>query len=177
VLEMSPAAGTQLPKGSTVNLIVAKQPKQVAVPDVTTNAVNDAVNALEQAGFGVRQKEKKTTNPDEDGIVLSQNPPGGEKHDRGSKVTITVGRFDPGNLDPNATPTPTPTPSPTPACATVPNLVGKTFANARTAWTAAGFTGAFSPANGQNKFIVGSQNRAPGDCLPPSTTITVTTAP
>jgi eukaryotic-like serine/threonine-protein kinase len=114
VLEMSPAAGTQLPKGSTVNLIVAKQPKQVAVPDVTTNAVNDAVNALEQAGFGVRQKEKKTTNPDEDGIVLSQNPPGGEKHDRGSKVTITVGRFDPGNLDPNATPTPTPTPSPTP---------------------------------------------------------------
>jgi serine/threonine-protein kinase len=114
VLEMSPAAGTQVPKGSTVNLIVAKQPKQVAVPDVTTNAVNDAVNALEQAGFGVRQKEKKTTNPDEDGIVLAQNPSGGQKKDRGSRVTITVGRFDPGNLDPNATPTPSPTPSPTP---------------------------------------------------------------
>ena len=114
VLEMSPAAGTEVSKGATVDLIVAKEPKQVQVPDVTNTDVNDAVSALEQAGFRVHQKDKKVTTPDEDNIVTAQDPPGGQKHDRGSKVTITVGRFDPGNLDPNATPTPTPTPSPTP---------------------------------------------------------------
>jgi hypothetical protein len=48
-------------------------------------------------------------------------------------------------------------------------------AAARSAWTGAGFTGSFSP-NGQNKLIVATQNRTPGACLPPTTTITVTTA-
>ena len=85
------------------------------VPDVVgdgTTTVNDAVDALEQAGFRVRQKEKKVDTPDEDSLVISQDPPGGEKRDKGSRVTITVGRFEPENLDPD--PSATATPSPTP---------------------------------------------------------------
>jgi eukaryotic-like serine/threonine-protein kinase len=115
VLEMAPAAGTQAQKGATINLIVAKEPKQVDVPDVVgdgTTSVNDAVDALEQAGFRVRQKEKKVNTPDEDSLVIAQDPPGGQKRDKGSRVTITVGRFTPENLDPD--PSATPTPSPTP---------------------------------------------------------------
>ena len=115
VLEMSPAAGTQVQKDATVNLVVAKEPKQVAVPDVVgdgTTTVNDAVDALEQAGFRVRQKEKKVDTPDEDSLVISQDPSGGQKRDKGSRVTITVGRFTPENLDPD--PSATATPSPTP---------------------------------------------------------------
>jgi hypothetical protein len=77
---------------------------------------------------------------------------------------------------PRRTASPAPTPEPTPACKTVPNLVGQTVANARSAWKAAGFTGAFTPANGQNKMIVQTQNRTPGACMPPTTTITVTVA-
>ena len=74
---------------------------------------------------------------------------------------------------PRPTPRPTPTPSPTPSCKVVPNLVGSTVAAARTAWTAAGFTGAFSPTLGHNAAIVTSQNQSVGACLAPSTTVTV----
>ena len=49
----------------------------------------------------MRQKEKKVDTPDEDGLVISQDPPGGQKRDKGSRVTITVGRFTPENLDPD----------------------------------------------------------------------------
>ena len=74
--------------------------------------VNDAVDALEEAGFRVRQREEAVDTPDEDGIVSAQDPPAGEKRDAGSRVTITVGRFEPENLDPDpgATPAPSATP-------------------------------------------------------------------
>jgi len=112
VLQMSPAAGTELAKGGTVTLTVAEEPKQVAVPDVLGDEVNDAVDALEEAGFRVRQREEMVETPDEDSIVSAQDPPAGQKQDRGSRVTITVGRFEPENLDPD--PDATTTPSPTP---------------------------------------------------------------
>jgi hypothetical protein len=73
---------------------------------------------------------------------------------------------------PSPTPRPTPTPDPTPSCKVVPNLVGSTVQAARTAWTAAGFTGALSPL-GHNAAIVTKQNQSVGACLPASTTVTV----
>ena len=45
---------------------------------------------------------------------------------------------------------------------------------ARAAWTDAGFTGAFIPATGQNKFKVATQNPTAGACLPATATMTVT---
>jgi hypothetical protein len=77
---------------------------------------------------------------------------------------------------PRPAPTPTPTPAPTPAvvCRTVPILIGLTVSDARVAWTAAGFTGSFSPANGRNNSIVQTQSQAAGACLPTTTTIAVT---
>lgn len=56
----------------------------------------------------------------------------------------------------------------------MPDLVGQTVAEARATWTAAGFTGAFSPAFGLNNKLVDAQNQTPGACLPTTTTVTVT---
>jgi hypothetical protein len=56
----------------------------------------------------------------------------------------------------------------------VPNLVGLTVANARVAWTAAGFNGSFSPAFGLNTKVVETQSETPGACLPAGTGIVVT---
>ena len=75
---------------------------------------------------------------------------------------------------PTPTPAPTPTPTPTPVCKTVPSMVGMTVANARVAWSVAGFTGSFSPGNGSNNKIVQTQNRSAGSCMPAATTVTVT---
>lgn len=75
---------------------------------------------------------------------------------------------------PTPTPPPAPTPGPTPACKTVPNLIGSTFAAARATWTAAGFSGSFTPTNGLNTKAVLTQDQTAGACLPASTAITVT---
>jgi hypothetical protein len=57
---------------------------------------------------------------------------------------------------------------------TVPTLTGLTITTARTAWTAAGFTGSFSPVHGNDTKIVLTQSQTPGACLPAETSIVVT---
>jgi hypothetical protein len=56
----------------------------------------------------------------------------------------------------------------------VPQLVGMTVAKARTAWSTAGFTGAFTADKGPANRIVATQSQPAGACLPPDTAISVT---
>jgi beta-lactam-binding protein with PASTA domain/predicted Ser/Thr protein kinase len=110
VLRQDPAAGTQLAKGKTISLVVAKAPADVAVPGVLDAAEDDAVTTLEDAGFKVKTKDAPVETPDEDGIVVDQDPSPDTPRPKGSTVTITIGRFEP--QAPTATPTPTPTAAP-----------------------------------------------------------------
>jgi serine/threonine-protein kinase len=113
VLAQSPAEGTELARGATVTLTVAKappKPVQVKVPDVIDDDVGAAVKKLQAAGFSVRQRREAVDTPDDDKIVLDQNPPAGEKRDKGAEITLVVGHFKPPNLDPDPGATPTPTP-------------------------------------------------------------------
>jgi serine/threonine-protein kinase len=117
VLAQKPAKG-ELPRGSTVILSVAIEPKQVKVPDVVGRSQNFATKALSGAGFELVVEETAVDSLDQDGRVQKQSPTSGDdKVDRGSSVTITVGRFDPA-LDPEpgpgtpTTPGTTPTPAP-----------------------------------------------------------------
>jgi serine/threonine-protein kinase len=112
VTAQDPLPGEQIDKGSTVTITVAKEPADESVPDVIDLEVNDAIEALQDAGFKVRQRTETVDTPDEDGVVLDQDPPSGASRPRGSRVTVTVGRFDPENLDPDPTPTPTAEPTP-----------------------------------------------------------------
>ncbi|MGH2944080.1 MAG: PASTA domain-containing protein, partial [Solirubrobacteraceae bacterium] len=114
VLAQKPTGG-ELPVGSTVTLAVAIEPKQVAVPDVVGRSQNLATKVLSGRGFEVTVDEEAVDSPDEDGRVQKQSPAsGGDKVDRGSTVTISVGRFDPAlNPEPGTPPTTTPaTPPP-----------------------------------------------------------------
>jgi beta-lactam-binding protein with PASTA domain len=52
-----------------------------------------AMQTLADAGFDVRVVDLPTLNPDEDGIVLDQDPSEGTEVDPGATVTILVGRF------------------------------------------------------------------------------------
>jgi eukaryotic-like serine/threonine-protein kinase len=113
VLRQTPAAGGKVDKNSTVKLVVAKAPPDVEVPDVTDQKRSDAENALRDAGFTVRVRKETVDTLDQDGVVTSQDPAGGERLKKGSNVTIHVGKFNP-PLNPEPTPTDTPTPSPTP---------------------------------------------------------------
>ena len=105
VLEQDPTAGTRLAKGRTVELVVAKAPAEVKVPGVIDASETDAVAALEDAGFEVRVEDGTAETPAEDGIVLDQDPAPDSSLPKGSRVTITVGRFEP-EVVPEDTPTP-----------------------------------------------------------------------
>jgi hypothetical protein len=66
---------------------------------------------------------------------------------------------------------------PPPGCSVVPSMAGMTVTDARDAWNAS-FTGAFSPAIGQDTQVVNGQTTDPladpGDCVDETTTVTVT---
>ena len=73
-------------------------------------------------------------------------------------------------------PLPPPVPCTDPPNKVVPNLVGLTVSQARAAWTAAGFTGSFTPANGHNGQTVTGQIPDVGACRPPTQSVVVTYA-
>jgi eukaryotic-like serine/threonine-protein kinase len=110
VLRQDPAAGAELAKGKTVSLVVAKAPADVPVPGVIDAPEDDAVQALKDAGFKVKTEDAPVQTPDEDGIVVDQDPSPDTPRPKGSTVRITVGRFEPPAPEPTATPTPTVTP-------------------------------------------------------------------
>jgi beta-lactam-binding protein with PASTA domain/predicted Ser/Thr protein kinase len=93
VIDQQPKGGSELARGGTVILYVSKGPKQSTVPDVTSQDEAGATETLEQSGFTVDLVDQDTFDPNQDGIVLSQDPPGGTKAKPGSTVTIVVGRF------------------------------------------------------------------------------------
>jgi serine/threonine-protein kinase len=116
VTAQDPAAGKAVRPGATVTLTVAQAPPQVAVPDVTGLTRDEARQALLDAGFKVRRVAQAVATPDDDGTVVDQDPAPGEHRDRGTRVTIRIGRFTPPVApDTTASPTPTATASPTPS--------------------------------------------------------------
>jgi eukaryotic-like serine/threonine-protein kinase len=111
VLQMNPVGGTEVERDATVTLTIATEPKQLEVPDVLGEEADAAARLVERAGFRVRRREQIVDGPEGDGVVLEQNPPSGEMRDKGSRVILTIGRFEPPeNLDPDPGATPTPTP-------------------------------------------------------------------
>ena len=93
VSAQSPDPGIQADRGSTVQITISTGPNLVAVPDVTGMEAADARAALEEAGFRPRGMPQDTTDPDEEGVVLDQDPPGTTEAEPGSTVTIFVGRL------------------------------------------------------------------------------------
>ena len=101
-------------KGATVTLTIAKEPKQVAVPDVLGDDVNDAVDALEEAGFRVRQREETVDTPDEDDDRRAQDEPAGGPEARQGLAgdASPSGASSPRTSIPTRTPRTTPSPTP-----------------------------------------------------------------
>ena len=72
---------------------MSKGPATTAVPDVTSQDYTIAQTTLENAGFRTQFKFQDTTDPTQDGIVLSQDPVGGTQAKPNSVVTLFVGRL------------------------------------------------------------------------------------
>ena len=96
VVAQRPAPGTTLRRGAAVriNVSVGANPQPAkAVPDVTGEDEATARSDLEAAGFQVSVVDEPTTDQNEDGIVVDEDPAAGTQVPAGSLVTIYVGRF------------------------------------------------------------------------------------
>ena len=93
VISQDPAAGTVLPQGGFVNVVVSKGPVSVSVPSVVNMTRSNAEAQITNAGLVANTQESAVTDPAQDGIVISQDPASGSSRPQGSTVTIVVGRY------------------------------------------------------------------------------------
>jgi eukaryotic-like serine/threonine-protein kinase len=89
VISQDPKPPDQAEEGSTVTLTVSSGPEPVTVPDVTNKSEADASAELGAAGFQVNVVPQESDSVEE-GLVISQDPPGNSDAAPGSPVTINV---------------------------------------------------------------------------------------
>ncbi|MFE7953991.1 Stk1 family PASTA domain-containing Ser/Thr kinase [Streptomyces sp. NPDC057413] len=92
VLSQDPDPGTELEKGSTVTLEVAKAEEKATVPDVTGQSCDAAKAQMQANNLTGSCTEQETQDPNQVGKVISTTPQAGSKVDKGSSVQIVVGK-------------------------------------------------------------------------------------
>jgi eukaryotic-like serine/threonine-protein kinase len=92
VIRQAPSAGSELPAGSAVSIVVSKGERKAKVPNVIGSERTEAVEALREAGLVPTVQEQETEVPQQVGRVTDQFPPPGSEVEPGSEVTVVVGK-------------------------------------------------------------------------------------
>ena len=100
VIRQAPSAGSKLPRGSTVSIVVSKGVEKTKLPNVIGKERAEAVEALREAGLDPTVSEQETEVPAQIGRVTDQFPPPGSEVDPGSAVTVVVGKRALGSVEP-----------------------------------------------------------------------------
>ena len=86
IVAQSPAAGTPVPPGGTVNVSVSQGPPEVQIPNLQGQPFQQAQQTLENLGFKVVGQSAFFGNK-----VISTNPSG--QAPQGSTITVYYGGF------------------------------------------------------------------------------------
>jgi len=123
VTRQDPAAGKQADVGVEVSFYVSSGPATTTVPDVRGKSESEATQTLKDEGFSVTVSSNRLNSDTVPaGNVIDQSISPGTTRERGSSVTITI--------------------SAGPVLISVPNVVGKSYADARYLLDASGLTAA-----------------------------------
>ncbi len=93
VIRMSPQPGTEVKKGSTVNIVVSLGPEKVEVPNLMDKTEAEARSILESKGLKTKVQYEPTDISEEDGRVVRQFPSAEKNTEKGSTVTIYIGDY------------------------------------------------------------------------------------
>ena len=99
VIRQAPSAGSQLPPGSTVSIVVSKGEEKATAPNLIGKLRADAVEAVREAGLKPVVQEQETEVPSQVGKVTDQFPPPGSELKPGSDVTLVVGKSATGSAE------------------------------------------------------------------------------
>jgi serine/threonine-protein kinase len=150
VIDQDPGAGLRIAKDSTVHLKVSKGLPPVQVPNVIGKTRDDAVGTLTQ--LGLKPKVFLVHSPKPADTVTGQDPAGGTKVRKGSRVRLNV--------------------SSGPAPVQVPYVVNLQYADAKAQLEAAGFTVTRTFVDSERpKGTVVSQD--PSGTAPPGSTVSL----
>ncbi|MHC8423970.1 Stk1 family PASTA domain-containing Ser/Thr kinase [Streptomyces sp. NB004] len=159
VLSQNPDPGSELEKGSTVTLEVAKAEEKATVPDVVGRSCDEAKAQMENSGLEGTCTDQPTNDPNQVDKVISTTPQANQQVDPGSKVTIVVGKAV--------------------AKTKVPEVRTKSLAEARQILQQSGFTNVQVAPNapGEDNATVIAMDPQPGTEVddPAATQITLTT--
>ncbi|WP_217141389.1 Stk1 family PASTA domain-containing Ser/Thr kinase [Streptomyces sp. AC627_RSS907] len=92
VLSQDPDPGSELEKGSTVTLEVAKAEAKATVPDVTGRSCDEAMAQMRDNNLEGVCTDQPTNDPNQADKVISTTPQPNQQVDKGSKVTIVIGK-------------------------------------------------------------------------------------
>lgn len=95
IIDQDPGSGTDLKKGSKVDITISKGTDKVAVPPLTGLTLDKAREALEEAGLHMGQPKYEESTVYAKNIVISSSPGEGTKVEKGSTVIITVSKGEP----------------------------------------------------------------------------------
>jgi serine/threonine-protein kinase len=102
VIRQAPSAGSELPRGSSVSIVVSEGEEQAKVPNTIGSERAEAVEALRAAGLVPTVSEQQTEVEQQVGRVTDQFPPPGAEVEPGSGVTIVVGKRAVGAVEPES---------------------------------------------------------------------------
>jgi eukaryotic-like serine/threonine-protein kinase len=92
VIRQTPSAGTQVPPGAAVTIVVSEGEEEFSVPNVIGKERREAVDAIRAEGLVPEVEEEETEVQGQIGRVTDQFPPPGSAAEPGSAVTIVVGK-------------------------------------------------------------------------------------
>ena len=156
VISQHPAAGSSVPDGTTVDLVVSSGPELVSVPNVVGMTQAAAEASITGAGLTVGSVTTAFSTTVPAGDVISQNPAAGASVPVGTAVDLVV--------------------SLGPAPVSVPDVVGLAQAAAEAAITGAGLTvGTVTTENSDtiSAGVVISQNPTDGTTVPSGTAVDI----
>jgi eukaryotic-like serine/threonine-protein kinase len=92
VIEQSAAKGQRLERGSPVDLVVSKGPRMIGVPDVVGKSKEDAVAAIEAAGFKAVVVEVYSDDVKPGKVVSTSPGPGTDAPEAGQiQIAVSIG--------------------------------------------------------------------------------------
>jgi serine/threonine-protein kinase len=154
VISQDPAPGASVRRNTTIAVVVSKGREPIEVPRVTGTTADAATAAITKAGLKVVRGQDVNSDAVPAGQVVSQTPGKGMLH-RGDPVSIVVSKG--------------------PVMVSVPNVVGRSSAEAEKTLTGLGFSvkkesSLFGPVFD----LVQHQSVKAGDSAPKGSTITLT---
>ena len=124
-------AGSSVDKGTKVTYHVSKGTSQVVVPNVVGDTEDSATSTLTNAGLKVSVQYEESS--EKAGKVISMSPKNGNSVDKGSTITLTVGKA--------------------PSKISVPNVVGMTYSDAADKLKANGFYAALNSGSSSSGIV------------------------